>query len=211
VLGRPLLTLLEQQAPTVRLRIRPTDRITVDEASATLRGVDLMVLPRGFVSDLPSADLYRDRWVAVCAADNPLIGDSLSTADLSRLRWIVSFDAPTQYTPADKHLKIAGVERDVDVVMDNFLALPHLLPGTHRVAILQKRLADHWAPGGSLKILELPIRVPDLIEAIWWHPSRRTDPAQRWLQQLFLEAATLLGPLPPPVPPSDHESDTPTD
>jgi DNA-binding transcriptional LysR family regulator len=202
VLGGPLLTLLEQQAPRVRLRIRPTDRPTVDEASSSLRGTDLMVLPRGFISDLPAADLYRDRWVAMCAADNPLIGDTLTTDDLGRLHWIVSFDAPTQYTPADKHLKIAGIERHIDVVMDNFLALPFLLPGTQRVAILQKRLADQWHVDVSnpLRILELPIAVPELIEAIWWHPSRRTDPAQRWLQQLFLEAATLLTPLPPADP-----------
>lgn len=198
VLGGPLLSLLEQQAPNVGLRIRPTDRVTVDEAATSLRGADLMVLPRGFITDLPSADLYRDRWVALCAADNPLVGGELSTDDLTRLRWIVSFDAPTQFTPADKHLQLAGIERHTDVILDNFLALPYLLGGTHRMAILQKRLADQCAAGNALRILELPIPVPDLMEAMWWHPSRRTDPAQRWLQQLFLEAAALLGELPAP-------------
>ena len=54
VLGGPLLTLLEQQAPRVRLRIRPTDRPTVDEASSSLRGTDLMVLPRRFHLRPPS-------------------------------------------------------------------------------------------------------------------------------------------------------------
>ncbi|WP_420124771.1 LysR family transcriptional regulator [Nakamurella sp.] len=207
VLGRPLFALLEQRAPRVRLRIRPTDRATVDDAAATLRGIDLMVMPRGFIADLPSADLYRDRWVVLCAADNPLVGDTLQVDDLSRLGWIVSYDAPTQYTPADKHLDIAGITRDVGVVMDNFLALPSVLIGSRRVAILQKRLADQWTVHGGLRILELPIRVPELIEAIWWHPSRRTDPAHRWLQQLFLEAATLLGPLTPTTGDDSNDDD----
>lgn len=198
VLGGPLLTLLEQHAPTVGLRIRSADPATIDDAAASLRGADLMVLPRGFLSDLPSADLYRDRWVAICADNNPLVGDTLTIEDLARLHWIVSFDAPTQYTPADKHLKIAGFERHTDVVLDSFLTLPYILGGTQRIAILQKRLADQCVTGRALRILELPIPVPDLIEAIWWHPTRRTDPAQRWLQRLFLDAAALLPDLPHP-------------
>lgn len=193
VFGGELLRLLERQAPNVRLRIRPLDRLAVDEATASLRTADLMVLPRGFLSELPSADLYRDSWVMVCADDNPLVGDRITVADLERLHWIVTYDAPTQYTPADKQLRITGVERHVDVIIDNFLALPSLLPGTARAAILQRRLAGRFARGLGLRMLDLPVPVPDLIEAIWWHPSRGADPAHRWLQQLFLEAGTLLG------------------
>jgi len=201
VLGGPLLCLLEQRAPNVRLRIQPTDRSAVDEAAATLRGADLMVLPRGYFTDLPSAELYRDRWVAVCAADNALIDAPTLTAErLASLHWIVSYDAPTQYTPADKHLRFAGVERQVDVVVQNFLALPFLLAGTNRVAILQQRLADKLRVAGGIRVLELPLAVPELIEAAWWHPSRSTEPGQRWLQQLLREAAASLDELRPRDP-----------
>ena len=34
--------------------------------------------------------------------------------------------------------------------------------------------------------------VPELVEALWWHPSRTSDPGQRWLQQVFHEAAAAL-------------------
>ena len=73
--------------------------------------------------------------VAVCAADNALIESPTLTAEhLSSLHWIVSYDATTQYTPADKHLRFAGVERQVEVVVQNFLGLPFLLACTNRVA-----------------------------------------------------------------------------
>src|SRR4051794_30985876 len=180
VLGGPLLCLLEQRAPNVRLRIQPTDRSAVDEAAATLRGADLIVLPRGYFTDLPSAELYRDRWVAVCAADNALMDAPTLTAEhLSSLHWIVSYDAPTQYTPPDKHLRFAGVERRVDVVVQNILALPFLLAGTNRVAIMQQRLADKLRIAGGIRVLELPLAVPELIGAASWHPSRSTEPGQR--------------------------------
>ena len=38
----------------------------MDDAPAALHASDVMVMPRGFIADLPSAELFRDRWVAVC-------------------------------------------------------------------------------------------------------------------------------------------------
>jgi len=40
--------------------------------------------------------------------------------------------------------------------------------------------------------VELPMLVPELVEALWWHPSRTSDPGQRWLQQVLQEAAAAL-------------------
>lgn len=192
VLGGPLLRLLEQRAPDVHLRIRPHDRVSVDEAHATLRTSDFMVLPRGFLSDLRSADLFRDRWVCVVDVANTVVGEQLTLDDLARLRWVMTFDAPTQYTPADKHLTLAGIDRRADAVIESFLAMPFLLAGTQRAGILQERAAQQLSSPSGLRILELPSTPPDLQEALWWHPSRDGDPGHRWLQQLFLDAAAEL-------------------
>jgi len=48
--------------------------------------------------------------------------------------------------------------------VQNFLALPFLLAGTNRVAILQQRLADKLGAFGGIRVLELPLAVPELIE-----------------------------------------------
>ena len=176
----------------MRLRIEPTNREAVDDAQSALRTADLMVLPRGYLADLPSADLYRDRWVCVCAADNALVGDALTADQLARLRWITTYDAPTQFTPADKALKLAGVERRADVVVESFLTVPFLLSRTQRVCVLQQRLAQTLQAASAVRLVELPVLVPELVEALWWHPSRTSDPGQRWLQQVFHEAAAAL-------------------
>ena len=141
VLGGPLLELLEQRAPNVKLRISPVDPAAVDEGSSALRAVDLMVLPRGYLRDLPSAELYRDSWVGVTATDNDNVGEVVGDHELQTLRWILTYNRPTQFTPPDHHLQLAGIERHVDVVIENFLALPFLLTGTKRIGVLQERLA----------------------------------------------------------------------
>jgi DNA-binding transcriptional LysR family regulator len=192
VLGGPLLQLLEQRAPDVHLRIRLNDRVAVDEAHATLRAADFMVLPRGYLTDLRSADLFGDRWICVVAEDNGLVGEELTLEDLARLRWVMTYNTPTQYTPADKHMTMVGIDRRADVVIESFLAMPFLLTGTQRAGILQQRVADKLAASGRLRVLELPVSPPDLVEALWWHPSREGDPGHRWLQLLFAEAAASL-------------------
>ena len=78
VLGGPLLGLLEQRASECQAADRPDRPAAVDDAARRCATVDLMVLPRGFLQDLPSADLYRDRWVCVTAADNTSVGDMIT-------------------------------------------------------------------------------------------------------------------------------------
>ena len=43
--------------------------------------VDGLVLPHGFLTDIPLTDLYEDRWVCVVAADNADVGDELTMDD----------------------------------------------------------------------------------------------------------------------------------
>jgi hypothetical protein len=67
--------------------------------------------------------------------------------------------------------------------------------GTQRVCVLQQRLARTLQSSGSIRVLDLPVALPPLVDSLWWHPSRTADPGHRWLQQLFRDAATSLGEL----------------
>jgi DNA-binding transcriptional LysR family regulator len=91
-----------------------------------------------------------------------------------------------------KPLKLAGVERRADVVVENFLTVPFLLSRTQRLCVLQQRLAQTLQAASAVRLVELPMPVPELVEALWWHPSRTSDPGQRWLQQALQDAAAAL-------------------
>src|SRR4051812_42482146 len=72
VLGHAVARLLAEEAPHTRLRLTPHSPAMVDTAHQVLLSADLLLLPHGFVSDLSHRDLYRDEWVCVVAADNPV-------------------------------------------------------------------------------------------------------------------------------------------
>jgi DNA-binding transcriptional LysR family regulator len=192
VLGDELATTVAHEAPGVRLRLLQHSTYAVDHARETLRTVDGLLLPHGFLTDIPSVDLYQDRWVCIVAEDNDLVGDKLTIQDLSSLPWVLTYHQPTAFTLAAQQMRVIGVEPDVHVVVESFLAVPFLVAGTRRVALLQERLARRLASAARVRVLECPWDVVPLIEALWWHPSLRNDPGHTWLRGALRRAGASV-------------------
>ncbi len=193
VLGDPLATLVASEAPGVRLRLEQQTSYAVDHALETLRTVDGLVLPHGFLSDIPVVDLYEDTWVCIVADGNTRVGEQLTMETLAELPWVVTYHAPTAFTPAVQQLRSIGLEPDIRVVAETFLAVPFLVSGTERVALLQARLAERLATAAGVRVLPCPWAVVPLKEAFWWHPTLRADPAHQWLRRMLVEAGGVVG------------------
>src|SRR5271166_904634 len=190
VLGPQLAAL--QQAPNVRLRLHQVAIPAVNAAAQALRDVDAIVLPHGYLSDLPSQQLFTDRWVCIVAAGHPVIGDKLTMTYLEELPMVVAHHEPASYTPAGKQLSMLGVQPRAQLVAETFLALPSLVAASNGVALIQERLARQLAGAVPIRILPCPFDVAPLIEALWWHPMYDRDAGHRWLRQLFAEAAQFV-------------------
>jgi DNA-binding transcriptional LysR family regulator len=180
--GPLLARRLGAEAPGVRLRLQQTSPYTVDHAAETLRTADGLILPHGFLTDIPFLDLYEDRWVCIVSPDNPAVGDELTLEHLAMLPWVVLYNQRTAFAPATQQLRLLGVEPRVEVVADGFLPMPFLVAGTRRVALLQERLATRLAGPAGVRVLPCPFDVVPLSEAFWWHPIYRNDPAHVWLR-----------------------------
>jgi DNA-binding transcriptional LysR family regulator len=194
VLGGAVLRLLAAEAPHSRLRFSPNTPERVDRAAQVLLGVDLLVLPHGFVTDVAHQDLYRDEWVCVVSAGNDEVGAELTLDQLARLPWVLSFHGPTASTPAGRQLRMLGVEPRVQVVTESFLTVPGLVAGSDRIALLQRRLVDRLPLTGDIRVLRPPFDAAPLVEAMWWHPMYDDDPGHRYLRDVITRAtAEVIG------------------
>jgi DNA-binding transcriptional LysR family regulator len=191
VLGDALCRLLAQEAPGARLRFVSNTPQIVDRADQALLGTDLLILPHGFVTDLPHRDLYRDEWVCIVSADNPVVEGPLTVQHLQTLPWVVSFHGPTASTPAARQMRMLGIEPRVQVVTENFLSLPYLVAGSDRIALLQRRLADLLPLDGGVRALPVPFDAGPLVQAMWWHPVFDRDDEHTYLRDLVARAAVL--------------------
>jgi DNA-binding transcriptional LysR family regulator len=189
VLGQALTDLLAREAPKARLRLVPPAPDAVDHAEQTLLGTDLLVLPHGFVTELPHADLLRDQWVLVVAADNPEVGDTLTVAQLEAMPWVATYHGPTASTPAARQMRMAGIEPRVQVVTESFLTVPSLVAGSRRIALMQERLVRHLPVDAGIRPLPCPFDVGPLVDAMWWHPVYERDPEHSFFRDLLRRAA----------------------
>jgi DNA-binding transcriptional LysR family regulator len=194
VLGPALAAAFTRAAPHARLRLAPHRTDDVAGAAERLRAVDGLLVPHGFIDDLPYLDLYEDTWVVLVATGNERVGERVTLDDLSVLPWITVYHRPTAFTPAAQQLRAHGIEPQAQVIVESFLPIPDLVAGTERVALVQGRLAARLRPGDGVRVLPCPFAAAPLVEAMWWHPMYDADPAHRWLRGLLTEVGAQLAP-----------------
>jgi DNA-binding transcriptional LysR family regulator len=191
VLGRDLAALLTDEAPNARLRVAAQTPNLVDQAAQVLAGVDLLLIPHGFIDNLPHQDLYSDGWVCLVSADNAEVAGALTVEQLKTMPWVLTYHGPTASTPAARQMRMLGIDPRVQVVTENFLVVPGLVAGSGRVALLQQRLADRIPDGLGVRALPCPFEAAPLVEAMWWHPLHEEDSEHRYLRDLLVRATAL--------------------
>jgi LysR family nod box-dependent transcriptional activator len=191
-IGPAVSRAVAEQAPGVRLRFLLHSPAIVDDAAMRLRSVDGLILPHGFVRDLPYADLWHDEWVIVADADNAAAARGLTLDDLEQCHWIYTYQSRSAFTLVSRQLQNLGVEPVVDVVVESFVLLPEFILGTNRLALVQARLADKASRIGGLRVVPPPFEATPVLTALWWHPLYTNDPEHEWVRRIFQDTARVI-------------------
>ncbi|WP_404429544.1 LysR family transcriptional regulator [Microbacterium lacus] len=188
-IGAAVSRVAARTAPGVRFRFMLHNTPIVDDAANSLRSVDAMVIPHGFITDMPYEDLWRDRWVVVADESNAAVAEGLTWDILRASPWVFTYRSRSAFTSAGRQLQMMGLEPVVDVVVESFLALGHFIVGTNRLGLVQSALAPEIARLSGIRILEPPFDATPTANALWWHPVHDRDPEHAWMRSIFLEAA----------------------
>jgi DNA-binding transcriptional LysR family regulator len=129
---------------------------------------------------LRSARVMTDRWV--------VLSDSRAK-ELSVARFAARPQTKVMYGAdgpgiVGEALRDMGRERVTPVVTPHFSSVPHFVKGTDLLGIVPERLARLHAPALRLRILRLPIRLPDIETALVWHERHERNPPHAWLRAL---------------------------
>ncbi|WP_433171439.1 LysR family transcriptional regulator [Actinoallomurus sp. CA-150999] len=182
-----LSTTIAEAAPGVRVHLdelaSATD-LTLSEST-----VDVALLPDVVPTTLPRERLYHEDWVVVADACNDHIGPTLTVEDLVHLPHVV-FEWEGSRVGAQQVLERLIPELVVQMVVFEFLMIPHLVRGTRMVALLQRRLARRLAEPNGLRVMEPPIPLPTLTIDLVWNPRNSGDPGCAWLRKQLISAAT---------------------
>lgn len=199
VLGGRISRLFEERAPLASLHIRLVREALALEMPHLLRWVDGIIAPEQ-AQALPrarSAELFRDEWVCVTSAraqDGPA-GEPLTLDWLAGATWVLPFHRTSESPlgpPVTRQLALLGIRPKTAIGVESYLAVPHMVAGTSRVALLQRRLAEQFTGRPGLRVCPCPGDPEPVIETLWWHEDLDPDPAHAWLRA---ELAGLAGDL----------------
>ncbi len=189
LLGEAVARLVSQEAPQGRLRLTPHSPSMIERVEQVLLTADVLLMPHGFITDLPHVDLFRDEWMCVVSADNPVTDAELTIKYLKSAPWVITYHGHSATTPAASHMRMLGIETSAQVITESFTAVPPLIAGSDRIALLQRRLVEALPPTVGIRAVTPPFASAPLIEAMWWHPARTKDPEHQYLRDLIVRAA----------------------
>lgn len=155
---------------------------------------DLLITPDIFTStNHPSSLLFEDRYVVLAWAKGPFGSKPIDLDAYQTIPHVIMVPQSSDGLPAETFiLEKAGVTRNVAIRTFSFSALPHLLPGTGRIATVHAQLARVAMQSSDLTMHPLPFDAPPFRQMMQWHSYRNHDPGIIWLRDAFERAATLL-------------------
>lgn len=210
-LSGKLMRMLQEEAPGVQVHFDAVTPQAVERIKETLQSADLMLIPKGHFSGFPHTELFTDNWVCVTGATSP--ERTLTVDEMRDARWARLFGTEVDSTLADRRVYDLQLGEKTDIIVDSFLMLPFAVAGTARLALVQERLARMLASVAGVRIMQLPISLPTLVECAWWHSAKTADPGHQWFRRLVARAAAQLDTETtdsPVTSPSQHPEAEPT-
>ena len=191
VLNAPLLHAISGLAPGLRLDLSPIP----SDSQVSERGLlqyDFLVGPLGCGFQGNSEVIFRDRFVCVVDPRNERLADgTLQLKDFKEMPHAVATFGPS-LTPVDGALSSLDIGRDARVTTVGWLSLPFVVAGTDLVAVMPERLARRTDRLAHVTTIEPPFGRIDLVEALWWHPTREPDAGHRWLLGILRDLAASI-------------------
>ncbi|MEO3856642.1 LysR family transcriptional regulator [Acrocarpospora sp. B8E8] len=192
VLLRPLLESIALEAPNVRICVRPVEADFADQLRH--RAVDMVIIPTELAGrrvPFPHEPLFTDRYVLVVDENHPDVGDRVTLEQLTSLRY-VAFSGGTVSPISDTELESLGVHLPVELTTESFVVALLLLGGTGLATIALERLARELAGTAQLRIVECPLVLRSIHEAMYWNPRRDDDLAHQWLRRRIIDLARTM-------------------
>jgi len=152
--------------------------------------VDLLVIPIEYCSRRhPSEIFLEEDYVGVVWKHGRLAQRKLSRRDFAEAAHVVMQAAGGTQSLETLYFRQRGITRRVEVTTFSFSTIPLLVVNTDRIATAHGRLARQFENIVPIKIVELPIRLPQMREAMQWHTYRSQDAGLSWLRGLIRDVA----------------------
>ncbi len=188
----PLIRLIDEQAPKLQIRVVPDDRVNLHTAMNDGE-LDLVI---GAIPPLDEQyrhqDLCTEEFVCIVRRGHPVIQGHLSLDHYKQARHVGIAVRAAQLSKIDQACQPHGFQRQINVVVPNFMALPFIIAATDCVATMPRRLLRLVPPHLGLQILPAPIALPTPTIRQYWPERNHQDMVCRWMREQIYQICQTL-------------------
>lgn len=141
--------------------------------------------------DIRVQPLFRDRLQLAVRRRHPLLSQLHQPRAWLSLRHVVVSSRPRGPVLEDVVLGPLGIERQVAVRCQHYQAACQLVAQTDLLLLLPARYGEPFKKELGLRLLPVPVALPELEVALYWHAGAERDPALHWLIHNILSASEL--------------------
>ena len=192
VLMPPLMRRLAEEAPAVRIEIRPWGLHEVPPSLARAEA-DLML---GFYDDVPRGHrhklLFDEEYTCIVRKEHPRVKKKLTLELYLELEHVLVSQRADSPGSVDRALAAKGKQRRIAARVSHFLMVPMLVARTDLVAAISRRVAEPLARPLGLQMLAPPLSLPRGRIGQVWHEQMEGDPGQRWFRALVESVCNTL-------------------
>ena len=190
-IASPLVEILSQEAPNLRLRIRRLNQgYSINELETGK--VDIVISVNWHAPEqLMQQRLFSDQFVVLMGKDHTLINKKISIKNYAQARHILVAPLGQEHTFIDEILAQKGYQRDIFLTLPDFAFIDLKVLGNHSIVTLPEQIAqevlDH---NKSLAMKPLPVQTRPFHYYMFWHRRYQNDPKNRWMRE---QVYSLLG------------------
>lgn len=189
--------LMAEAAPNILCEFRPIDNVVYRDVEQG--ELDFCVLPHNWrlyqqtkPRDLRTIDLFTDDFVCVVDAHRSALGDQITVEEYrAHSHCAVAFRGGVR-SMIDAAWARDKLDLTIGAIAPSFAALMFMVAGTSLIGTAQRRLVTTLAPLLPIRMIESPIVIGRLDEALSWHMRYDEDPAHGFVREIFQKAASAM-------------------
>lgn len=182
---------LSLESPAINLRSNKRVRRTELENKLASGDIDLAIDTLIPVSNnIMHTQLELDRLVVVARKNHPAINPDLDLETYLKLGHVLVSSRSTGPSLEDFELSRIGLHRKIALRCQHALSACRVILNNDMLLTLPKTAAQMYANMLDIAIYPMPVELPELGVHLYWHVNVDKEPANKWLRNKMIIAAT---------------------
>jgi DNA-binding transcriptional LysR family regulator len=183
----PLVTLLAEQAPHVRLRAMQLESQNLDSWLESGKIDFAMGSFPDLVKGIRRQPLWVERYVSVVRKGHPRISADASLKDFAAEKHVLVSMAGTGHAhqSAERALEAVIPPENIICRVPIFIAAAVVAKHTDAIATLPFSIATVLADDLDLELVTPPVKLPKIEISQYWHERFHREPGNEWIRSVF--------------------------